>query len=170
MDGPMPKDGELEYPDAEDALAPDDTFRILLVDCDEQIERLKEACTDVGYVVVGAASMAAGIKFLNGKDHVDVIVVAAHLDGDSPFELLHFVRNNELHKDTMFLILSLEPGVHGAFLDKNAARAGMALGADAYFVMQQFDEDVLVAEIQKLQPLLPALQHAASAEEKRKAE
>ena len=165
----MAKEGELEYPDAADALAPDDTFRILLVDRDAQIERLKHACTDVGYVVVGAGSMAEGVRFLNGKDHVDVIVAAAHLDGDSPLELLQFVRKNAIHKDVIFLILSLEPGVHAAFLDKNAARAGMALGADAYFVMPEFDERVLVAQIQKLQPLLPALQHATP-EEKRKAE
>lgn len=166
----MANNGELEYPDAEDALAPDDTFRILLVDCDEQIERLKEACKDVGYVVVGADSMTAAIAFLNGKDHVDVIVAAAHLDGDSPFELLHFVRNNKQHKDVMFLILSLEPGVHAAFLDRNAARAGMALGADAYFVMPEFDEGQLVVQIHKLQPLLPALQHGTTPAERRRSE
>ena len=44
-----------------------------------------------------------------------------------------------LHRDAKFLILSLEPGAIGVQLDRSAARAGMALGADAYVIMLAFD-------------------------------
>src|SRR5688572_24303782 len=88
----MTDEPDLEYPAAGTARAPEDTFRVLFLDSPAQVERLKEACKDVGYVVVGAETSLEAMAFLEGKNHVDVIVCAAHLESDSPFEFLQQVR------------------------------------------------------------------------------
>lgn len=166
----MAKDPQLEYPVHSNTRAPADTFRILFLDNPDQIERLKETVKDVGYVVLGATTILQAVAFLEGKDHVDVIVCAAHLEADSVFVFLQQVRASALHKDSMFLMLSLEAGTTGTRLDRSAARAGIALGADAYVVMPVFDAGELVAQIRALQPDVPMLQQSTSPEEKRAAQ
>ena len=165
----MPKEPELEHPARENARSPQETWRILFLDSAENIEHLKGACKGVGYVVVGATTIEEAWAFLDGKNHADVIVCAAHLEQESMFEFLKGVRDSAIHRRTMFLILSLEPGAAGARLDRSAAVAGMALGADAYVIMPQFDACTLVAQIRSLQPHVPTLQLAIG-EEKRRAE
>src|SRR5436190_15358797 len=125
----------LERPSPENAKSPQQTWRILFLDGPENVEKLKEAGKEAGYVVVGAITIAEAWAFLEGKDHVDVIVCAAHLEEESMFEFLKGVRDNEIHRDAGFLILSLSPGEVGARVDRIATRAGMLLGADAYAVM-----------------------------------
>ena len=163
------KQPPLEHPAPEDARPPAETWRILFLDRAEHIEQLKTACKEVGYVVAGATTIEEAWAFLDGKDHADVIVCAAHLEEESMFEFLKGVRDNPTHRRAMFLILSLEPGASGARMDRAAGLAGAQLGADKYLVMPRFDPAVLVAEIRKLQPAVPVLQQSATAEERRRA-
>ncbi len=156
----MTTEPELELPDRADARPPGLTFRVLFLDSPEHNELLMEACKEFGYAVVGAATVEEAWLFLNGTDHVDVIVCAAHLEEESMFKLLHAVRASELHKDAAFLILSLEPSPVGARLDAIAASAGRALGADAFVPMPVFDPIALVAHIRRLQPAIPKVQRA----------
>jgi len=162
----MPKEPQLEYPAPEDARSPHETYRILFLDSAENIEKLKEACKEAGYVVVGATTLEDAWAFLEGKDHVDVIVCAAHLEEESMFEFLKGVRESEQHRNSGFLILSLEPGVVGGRLDRSTARAGIVLGADAYLMMPVFDPDELVSQIGKRRPPVPVLQQSSTADEK----
>ena len=120
--------------------------------------------------MVGSTTIKEAWAFLDGKDHVDVIVCAAHLEEESMFQFLKDVRANEKHGKVAFLILSLEPGTSGARMDRSTERAGMLLGADGYLVMPVFDATELVAQIQKLQPAIPMLQQSATDKEKRDAE
>ena len=166
----MPKEPQLERPAPENARSPQNTWRILFLDKPENVELLKAVCKEVGYVVVGAITIEEAWAFLEGKDHADVIVCAAHLEEESVFEFLRRVRDSEVHRNASFLILSLEPGAAGARLDRSAASAGMLLGADSYAVMPVFDPGELIAHIKKLQPRVPMLQQSATAEEKRRAE
>jgi len=154
----MTHEPELEYPSAHDARAPQDTYRILFLDNPAQVERLKEVCKDDGYVVVGAETLLTAMAFLEGKDHVDVIVCAAHLESESMFDFLQRVRAHALHAKTMFLILSLEASATGSRLDRSVARAGIALGANAYAIMPTFDAAALLAHIRELRPAIPMLQ------------
>ena len=131
---------------------------------------LKEACKKYGYVVVGVTTIQEAWAFLHGKDHVDVIVCAAHLEEESMFKFLKDVRANDVHGKVAFLILSLESGTSGARMDRSAERAGMLLGADGYLVMPVFDAPELLAQIKKLQPRVPMLQQSATVKEKRDAE
>ena len=160
----------LEHPSPQHAKSALETWRVLFLDNAENIEQLKKACKKDGYAVVGSTTIKEAWAFLDGKDHVDVIVCAAHLEEESMFQFLKDVRANEKHGKVAFLILSLEPGTSGARMDRSTERAGMLLGADGYLVMPVFDAAELVDEIQKLQPVIPMLQQSATAEEKRNAE
>lgn len=86
------------------------------------------------------------------------------------FQFLKDVRANERHGNAAFLILSLEPGQAGARMDRSTERAGMLLGADGYMVMPVFDAPELMAQIEKIQPLIPMLQQSTTEKEKRDAE
>ena len=160
----------IERPAAADAKSPQETWRILFLDNADNITQLKNACKKVGYTVVASTTIQEAWEFLNGKNHVDVIVCAAHLEEESMFKFLKDVRDNDTHKKAAFLILSLEPGAIGAQVDRSTARAGIALGASGYLVMPQFDASELITQIQKLQPDIPMLQQSATAEEKHLAE
>lgn len=161
---------DIEHPTTNDAKPPMQTWRILFLDNDEHVEQLKDACKKCGYAVIGSTTIEEAWAFLDGKDHVDVIVCAAHLEEESMFKFLQGVRNNKTHGNTAFLILSLEPGKTGVQLDRSTERAGVLLGADGYLIMPVFDAPELIAQIQKQQPLIPMLQQSTSAQEKRDAE
>ena len=166
----MQNEPQVEHPAPEDAKPPMQTWRILFLDSAENVEQLKEACKDVGYAVVGALTVKEAWAFLDGKDHVDVIVCAAHLEEESMFEFLKRVRDSKVHGEAKFLILSLAAGALGSQLNASTARAGFALGADTYVSMPVFDPKDLVARIRKLQPAVPLLQQSATDKEKRLAE
>lgn len=166
----MKQQPDVEHPATKDAKSPLETWRILFLDSPENVEQLKEACKKYGYAVVGSTTIDEAWAFLNGKDHVDVIVCAAHLEEESMFQFLKDVRGNEKHGKAAFLILSLEPGETGARMDRSAERAGILLGADGYLIMPVFDAPELVAEIRKLQPSIPTLQQSSSATKKHEAE
>ena len=166
----MTQQPNIEHPATRDAKPPLETWRILFLDSAENIEQLKAACKKCGYVVIGSTIIKEAWAFLNGKDHVDVIVCAAHLEEESMFQFLKEVRDNKKHGNAAFLILSLEPGEAGVRMDRSTQRAGMLLGADGYLIMPVFDASELIAQIQKLQPRIPMLQQSTTAQEKRDAE
>ena len=167
----MTNQPNLEHPSPQDAKSALETWRILFLDDNAgDIEQLKKACKKDGYVVVGSTTIKEAWAFLNGKDHVDVIVCAAHLEEESMFKFLKDVRANEKHGKVAFLILSLEPGTTGARMDRSAERAGMLLGADGYLVMPVFDAPGLIAQIEQLRPAVPMLQQSATDKEKKDAE
>lgn len=153
----MAKEPELEHPTAKNANPAAETWRILFLDSAANVEQLKRACKDVGYVVIGATTIEEAWAFLDGTNHADVIVCAAHLEEESMFDFLRGVRANELHRAATFLILSLEDGARGARLDSSTESAGTALGADAYVVMPRFDAVELVKQVKKLHPNRPLL-------------
>jgi CheY-like chemotaxis protein len=160
-----PPEPPLERPAPEDAKSPQETWRILFLDRPENVEQLKGVCKDEGYVVVGATTIDVAFAFLDGKDHADVIVCAAHLEEESMFEFLKRVRDSEVHRNVGFLVLSLSASEVGARLDRTAARAGMLLGADSYLVMPVFHPGVLLAHLRQLRPRVPVLEQAARADE-----
>lgn len=164
------KQPDIEHPADKDAKPPLQTWRILFLDSAEHIEQLKSTCKKCGYAVVGSTTIEEAWSFLNGKDHVDVIVCAAHLEEESMFQFLKDVRANKKHGDAAFLILSLEPGEAGARMDRSTERAGMLLGADGYMLMPMFHAPELLAQIEKIKPLIPMLQQSSNAKEKRDAE
>jgi CheY-like chemotaxis protein len=164
------KQPKVEHPAPENARSPMKTWRILFLDSAENIEQLKGACKDVGYTVAGALTIEEAWAFLDGKDHADVIVCAAHLPEESMFEFLKGVRDSEVHRNAKFLILALEPGAAGMRLHRSTASAAKALGADTYAIMPVFDPHELIALIKELQPFVPLLQQSATVAEKRRAE
>ena len=152
-----------EEPKVESAtpeLAAKDTFRILIMDTPEHVNQLKAACKEAGHSVVPAHTIQEAFRFLDGKNHADVIVCAANLEDESVFEFLKRVRSNPIHKDSMFMTLSLAPGPIGVQLNDSTEKAGRLLGADAFVSMPVFDAAQLIAEIKKLLPLVPMLERS----------
>jgi CheY-like chemotaxis protein len=145
--------------------APKDTFRILIMDTVAHTDQLKEACKDAGHAVVPAHTLREAFAFLDGKDHADVVVCAAYLEDESMFDFLRRLRNDPIHKKTMFMIMALEPGPVGIKLNASVKYAGKTLGSDAFINMPVFDAARLIAEIKKLLPLIPALEKSRLDEE-----
>ena len=144
-----------------------DTFRIRILDKPEHVDRLKDACQDAGHSVVGAHTIEEAFAFLDGQDHADVIVCAAHMEDESMFEFLRRVRDDEQHKNVMILMLALESGPIGIQTSASTERAGRALGADAYITMPTFDAVALIDAIEKLLPEVPNLEQEKQADLKR---
>lgn len=128
----------------------------------EHAIQMKEACKDVGHSVASAQTIEEALAFMNGADHVDVIVCAAYLQDESLFDFLTRLQGDPVHKKAMFMILALAPGPVGIKLNESVEIAGNHLGADAFVSMPEFDPVLLISEIKKLLPSIPRLQEAVS--------
>jgi CheY-like chemotaxis protein len=134
------------------------TFRILILDTVDHVNQLKEACKAAGHSVVPAHTIKEAFAFLDTKNHAAVIICAAYLEDESMFEFLRQLRSNPCHKDSMFAILSLAPGISGAKTNSSTEQAGKLLGANAFINMPVFDPVQLIEEIHKLLPAIPWLE------------
>ncbi|MDZ4832823.1 MAG: hypothetical protein SGJ27_03385 [Candidatus Melainabacteria bacterium] len=146
---------EIEAPTRK--LPPNDTYRILTLENPDNIAKLKEACKAAGNQVVPVRSITEAMVFLETKDHVDVIVAAAHLQNESVFEFLQRVKDEASHLKTVpFLMLCAEPGTLGLVTSPVVEIAANALGADKYLLMAEFDANLLIQEISQLLPAIPS--------------
>jgi CheY-like chemotaxis protein len=138
-------------------LPPNDTYRILTLDNPANIVKLKDACKLAGHQVVPVNTVAAAMAFLETKDHVDVIVAAAHLENESVFEFLKCVKSSNSHlKDVPFIMLCAEPGTLGLLTSGAVEIAAEVMGADKYLLMTEFDASLLMQEIEQLLPPIPS--------------
>jgi CheY-like chemotaxis protein len=130
------------------------------------VEKLKEACKEAGHQVVPAHTIAAAVAFLETKDHVDIIVAAAHLENESVFEFLKRVKSPSSHlKDVQFLMLCAEPGALGLLTSPAVEMAAELMGADQYLLMTEFDAFTLMQEIEQLLPPIPSKELASALED-----
>lgn len=146
---------QVELASIDTRLPAKDTFRILFMDTVEHTDQLKKACKDAGHDVVTAHSIDEAFAFLDGEDHADVIVCAAHLEDESMFEFLKRLRADATHDDSTFMILALAPGPVGFKANNSAQNTGRLLGADMFVSMPVFDAPLLIAELKKLLPTIP---------------
>jgi CheY-like chemotaxis protein len=135
-----------------------DTFRILIMDTVEHVNQLKQACKAAGHSVVPAHTIKEAFAFLDTTNHADVIICAAYLEDEPMFEFLKRLRSNPIHKDSMFAILALAPGISGTKTNSSTEQAGRLLGADAFINMPVFNPVQLIEEIRKLLPAVPWLE------------
>jgi CheY-like chemotaxis protein len=137
-------------------LPPNDTFRILTLENPDNIEKLKEACKRAGHEVVPVLTIAQAMAFLETKDHVDVIVAAAHLESESVFEFLKRVKaGDSALKEVPFLMLCADPGTLGLLTSPAVEVAANIMGADQYLLMPEFDAECLMQNIEALLPAIP---------------
>jgi CheY-like chemotaxis protein len=138
-------------------LPPNDTYRILTLENPANIEKLKEACKRAGHQVVPVLTIAQAMAFLETKDHVDVIVAAAHLENESVFEFLKLVKAAGSHLiHVPFMMLCAEPGTLGLLTSPAVEVAASMMGADHYLLMKEFDAERLMQEIEPLLPPIPS--------------
>ncbi len=145
---------QIEQPTVE--LPPEQTYRILTLENPENVEKLKQACKRAGHQVVPCFTIAEAMRFLETKDHVDVIVAAAHLENESVFSFLQKVKSSDciLHK-AQFIMLCADPGVLALVTSPSVEIAANLMGADKYLLMPEFDPDKLISEIEPLLPAVP---------------
>jgi CheY-like chemotaxis protein len=138
------------------ALPPKQTYRILTLENPENVEKLKLACKLAGHQVVPCFTITEAMQFLETKDHVDVIVAAAHLQNESVFNFLQKVKNSDciLHK-AQFFMLCADPGMLALVTSPSVEIAATLMGADKYLLMPEFDAEKLMEEIEKLFPAVP---------------
>ena len=55
-----------------------------------------------------------------------------------------------MHKDVAFVMLCMEPNTLAPAINKSTELAGKLLGADKYIYMQEFDAELLIAEVEPL--------------------
>jgi CheY-like chemotaxis protein len=152
---------EIEQPTRK--LPPIDTYRILTLENPENTEKLTEVCKEAGHQVVPVHTIAQALAFLETKDHVDVIVAAAHLENESVFEFLKRVKHADSHLQSVpFLILCAEPGTLGMLTSPAVEIAANIMGADRYLLMGDFDAARLIQEIEQLLPPVPSKELASA--------
>lgn len=132
-----------------------ETFRILIMDSVENANQLKAVCKNAGHAVAAAHTVGEAMAFLEGTNHADVIICAAYLEDESLFDFLIRLRNHPRHRNSMFMILALEPGPMGIRTNAMVEIAGRSLGADVFISMPEFDAEQLLAEIKELLPPVP---------------
>ena len=145
---------EIEQPTVK--LPPEKTYRILALENPDNIEKLKQACQRAGHQVVPCLTITEAMGFLETKDHVDVIVAAAHLENESVFHFLQRVKSSDsiLHK-AHFFMLCADPGVLALVTSPSVELAANLMGADKYLLMPEFDAEKLMAELEELFPAVP---------------
>lgn len=132
------------------------TYRILTLENPDNIERLKSVCQRAGHQVVPVTTIAQALEFLETKDHVDIIVAAAHLETESVFEFLVRVKKADSHLRTVpFVMLCADPGMLATVTSPAVEIAANLMGADKYLLMPEFDAEKLMAEIEPLFPPIP---------------
>jgi len=137
-------------------LPPTQTFRILVLENPENIDKLKEVCKLNGHQVVPCFTIGESMLFLDTKDHVDLIISAVHLEEESVFEFLNKVKAPQsVHKDVAFVMLCMEPNPLASVINKSTELAGKLMGADRYLYMPEFDANRLIVEIADLLPPVP---------------
>ncbi len=133
-----------------------ETFRILTLENRENIEKLKATCRLAGHEVVPVYTIDEAMRFLETKDHVDLIISAVHLEEESVFEFLNKVKAADSEfKEVAFVMLCMEPNPLASVINKSTELAGKLMGADRYLYMPKFDAVRLMAEIVDLLPPVP---------------
>lgn len=119
-------------------------MKILAVDDSPTLlEILVSTLVEAGHDVLEAGDGAEAMKVL-AVDEVEMIISDLHMAVMSGFELLHKVRQSEVHQGTPFVFLTTE-------CDGELKRAARHAGATAWMV-KPFDPGSLVQLVQRLGP------------------
>jgi CheY-like chemotaxis protein len=125
-------------------------YKLLLVENEQHAAALREACRSTDEVLVAVHTIRSAIDFIETKDHVNVILAAAHLEHESVFDFLHMARNSEHLRDVPFIMFCAEPGEVATHFNSTVEKLAYKLGADKYLMMPTFDADLVLAEVEKL--------------------
>lgn len=133
-------------------LPPDHTYRIMALDSAEHIEALTLACQLDGHQVVPVLTIAEGMKFLNTRDHIDIVISAVHLENESVFDFLKQVRTLPEHKNVRFMMICSEPSALAESLNQTVKATAEIMGVDKYLMMQDYDTERLMKELTAMLP------------------
>lgn len=130
----------------------DDTYRVMVLDKQKNIDELTIACKLEGHEVVPIVSVAEGMRFLTTKDHIDVVISAVYLEDEDVFEFLKEIRQAPIHKDVKFMMICSDPSALANVLNKSVQTAAEVMGVDKYLMMTDYDIERLMKELKAILP------------------
>lgn len=144
----MSEIAQIENPQPGDITA----YRIVIMLDAPRFDELADACKRHGYEVVRVSTPDECLRFLDTKDHADLIVSASNLENENVFELLVRLKSSAQHKDVPILLVCSEPTHVNLAANVVVETAARVLGVDSYMLMLEFDLDKLLEQIDKTLP------------------
>ena len=131
-----------------------DAYRVLVVvQRPEHLEHITLSCKALGQEVVPAATLVQAMKFLDTKDHVDVVVAEAFLQDESSFEFLMHLKKMPAHQQVPVMLVAWEPGEVARFCAESLKETANYLGAYKFLIMPDFDVEQMMKEVQSILPV-----------------
>ena len=131
---------------------PSHTYRIMVLDTKENIGLLTEACLRDGHQVVPVLTINEGMRFLNTRDHIDIVISRVHIENESVFDFLKEVKSRDQHKEVRFMMICSEPSEFAMAVDETVRTAAEIMGVDKYLTMKTHDVERLMKEIEAILP------------------
>jgi response regulator RpfG family c-di-GMP phosphodiesterase len=109
------------------------------------------------HLIVVSSSYQARI-LLRSLDSVDAIVSDVHLENESVFDFLRYVKSKTEYSHIPFVFLCIKPSRFTKSANDSLQIAATALGADCYLLMEEFDITKLQSQLtQCISTGLPAV-------------
>jgi len=131
---------------------PEETFRIMVLDTPDHIEALTLACELDGHQVVPVTSIASGMRFLDTKDRIDIVISTIHLEEESVFDFFRVLRSKPEHKDVKFMMICSSSTDFSLAVNDAIETAAQVMGVDKYLMMKNYDVTRLVKELEAMLP------------------
>jgi CheY-like chemotaxis protein len=129
-----------------------DAYRIIVMLDAPHFDEIADACKKAGHEIVRVNTTVELVKFLEKKDHADLVVSAAHLENENVFEMLKSIKRTPQHAEAHIMLICTEPSPLAIALNESTEIAANALGADLYLYIPRYDRDEIVKEIEKALP------------------
>jgi CheY-like chemotaxis protein len=130
-----------------------DACRILVISS-KNGAAMVAACEAGGHETVRITRVSEGVAFLNALDHIDVVISAVHLEDDNVFELLREIKRKPHLKDVKMIMICESPNEQALAMNQSVQDASALLGCDKYLLMETFDPEWLMREVEALLPLI----------------
>ncbi len=123
--------------------------RVLALLENQESASVVSSCLDEAGHNVSITSNYREAKSILTAHHFDLIISDVHLqNGGSVFEFLKWVSQNTKVRDINFVLFSLAPTELAKSMAKEVQLAAQILGASKYLVMESFDSQLFLEEIE----------------------
>ncbi len=131
----------------------DDAYRIMILsEQQEFLDGFSKACKLLGQEVVAVATIKEALKFLDTKDHVDVVVSEAFLQNESSLDFLIQLKKKPDHKDVPVMLVAWHPGEVAKFCAESVNETAKVLEAYKVLIMPELDLAQLAREVESILP------------------
>ena len=125
---------------------------ILVLETAKNVNDLKGALEPRGHKIISISTIADGMRLLRERSDVDLVVSAVHLVDESVFDFLKQIKADSELTNIPFVFLCTHASAMARFTNEVNKTASLILGACKYIVMEKFDADRLILEIESCLP------------------